>query len=53
MSRDNPIMYLRIPADLRDRIRQEAQDNGRSFTGEVVFKLRQVYKLPPPKSGKA
>lgn len=39
-------MYLRIPDDLRERIRQEAEVNGRSLTGEIVFKLRLAYQLP-------
>ena len=45
MSRDNPIMYLRIPEDLKARIKQEAAHNGRSMTGEIVFKLKQAYAM--------
>jgi len=45
MSRDNPIMYLRIPEDLKARIKQEAELNSRSMTGEIVYQLRRIYGL--------
>lgn len=38
-------MYLRVPSDLRERIRAEASANGRTLTGEVVFRLRQAYGM--------
>ena len=38
-------MYLRIPEDLKARIKQEAAHNGRSMTGEIVFKLKQAYAM--------
>ena len=45
MSRENPIVYLRIPEDLKKRVKEEAAANGRSMTGEIVFRLRQAYGL--------
>ena len=38
-------MYLRIPEDLKARIKQEAELNSRSMTGEIVYQLRRIYGL--------
>lgn len=40
-------MYLRIPDDVRERVRVESEANGRTMTAEVVFRLRQVYGMLP------
>jgi hypothetical protein len=44
-------MYLRIPEDVRERVRREADANGRSLTGEIVYRLRQAYGLKKTTSG--
>ena len=53
MSRENPIVYLRIPEDLKQRVREEAAANGRSMTGEIVFRLRQAYGLASKATAKS
>ena len=53
MSRGNPVIYLRVPDDVRARIRAEAEANGRTMTAEVVFRLRQAYGLVPEQQGGA
>ena len=52
MSRDNPITYLRIPEDVKARVKQEAAENGRSMTGEIIFQLRRAYQIDPPDTKK-
>jgi hypothetical protein len=36
-----PYILLRLPADLRERLRLAARDNQRSMTAEVVYRLQQ------------
>ena len=45
VSRGNPIIYLRVPDEIRERIKREAEANGRTMTGEVVFRLRSAYGM--------
>lgn len=41
MARTDPTIYMRIPADLKDRLDQAAEENKRSLTAEVVARLEQ------------
>ncbi|KAA0117926.1 Arc family DNA-binding protein [Methylobacterium sp. P1-11] len=43
MSRDDPQMKLRLPEALRDRIRDAADENGRSLNAEIVNTLSRAY----------
>ncbi len=38
---------LRIPVDLRDRIRKSAEQNRRSMNGEIVYQLEQSLVANP------
>jgi hypothetical protein len=40
MAREDPTIYMRIPADLKDQLDQQAKSNGRSLTAEVVARLQ-------------
>ena len=43
MARDDPQMKLRLPDDLRDRIRDRAELNGRSVNTEVLAALAKAF----------
>lgn len=43
MSRDDPQMKLRLPADLRDRIADAAAANGRSMNAEIIQRLEGTF----------
>lgn len=45
MTREDPQIKLRLPADLRDRIKYMAQRNGRSMNAEIVRVLEDEF--PP------
>ena len=36
----NPLIAVRVPADLRDEMKRAAKENDRSFSGEVRMALR-------------
>ncbi|WP_404404919.1 Arc family DNA-binding protein [Pelagibacterium halotolerans] len=42
MSRTDPQMMIRVPADLKERIRKSAECNRRSMVGEIVYTLEQA-----------
>jgi len=46
MARDDPTIYLRIPADLKEKLDQEALNNRRSLTSEVVARLNESFEGP-------
>lgn len=39
MSREDPQMKIRLPADLKDQIEAAAKDSGRSMNAEIVARL--------------
>nr|WP_176080838.1 Arc family DNA-binding protein [Paraburkholderia tropica] len=39
MTREDPQMKLRLPADLKDRLAELATENGRSLNAEVIKRL--------------
>lgn len=49
--RDSVQQMLRLPDDLRDRIKASAETNNRSLNAEIVSVLEQVYPPPPPAFG--
>jgi len=48
MSREDAHFRLRIPEDLRERVRAAADDNGRSMTAEIIQALEEAYPAPKP-----
>lgn len=41
MSRSDPALSLRVPAELKERLERSARENGRSLNSEVVWRLWQ------------
>lgn len=41
MARSDPSLVVRLPADLKQRLRCEAKKESRTLTGQVVYLLRQ------------
>lgn len=41
MTREDPQMKLRLPADLKDQLAELAEANGRSLNAEVVIRLEE------------
>lgn len=48
--RDLAPFGLRIPVDLKDRIKRAASENNRSISAEIIFALEQTYPAPAPAS---
>jgi len=46
MTREDPQMKLRMPADLRDRIAEQAKHNGRSMNSEIIARLEGSFSTP-------
>ena len=46
--RDSDKFMLRLPNGMRDRIKEKADENGRSMNAEIVFTLDAEYPPPPP-----
>lgn len=44
MSREDPQMKIRLPADLKDQIEAAAKAAGRSMNAEIVARLEQSFK---------
>ncbi|MBB2775722.1 UNVERIFIED_ORG: hypothetical protein HNP28_001010 [Comamonas terrigena] len=44
MSREDPQMKIRLPADLKDQIEAAAKDSGRSMNAEIVARLEESLK---------
>lgn len=42
MTRTDPQLGIRLPGELKDRIRKSAERNRRSMNGEIVFLLEQA-----------
>lgn len=43
MSREDPQMKIRLPADLKDWIDKSAAENGRSMNAEIVARLQMSF----------
>lgn len=43
MSREDPQMKLRLPADVRDRIKLAAEQNNRSLNAEILARLEDSF----------
>lgn len=48
MARDDLHFRLRIPEVLKDRIQNAADENGRSMTAEIVYRLERSFGSPSP-----
>lgn len=46
MTREDPQMKLRLPAELKDRLAAAADDNSRSLNAEVVLRLEESFSAP-------
>lgn len=44
MSREDPQMKIRLPADLKDQIEAASKQSGRSMNAEIVARLEQSFK---------
>lgn len=43
MARDDPTIYMRIPAELKQALERAAEENRRSMTAEVVARLEETF----------
>ncbi|UXS08205.1 Arc family DNA-binding protein [Agrobacterium tumefaciens] len=43
MARNDPTLMIRLPNDLKERIRVSAEKNRRTLTGEVTFQLEKIF----------
>ena len=48
MSTENKPTYVRLPPHLKQRLEQEARQNSRSLTNEIVYQLKRAYSLDEP-----
>jgi hypothetical protein len=48
MARDDPTIYMRIPAELKAQLDAAAKENRRSFVAEVSHRLQQSFQPQPP-----
>lgn len=48
MSREDPQMKIRLPADLKESIEFAAKASGRTLNSEVVARLQASFDAPPP-----
>lgn len=46
MSREDPQMKIRLPADLKDSIEAAAKELGRSMNAEIVARLEETFAHP-------
>jgi hypothetical protein len=44
MSREDPQVNIRLPAELKDALAKEARENNRSVTAEIVYRLAESFK---------
>ena len=44
MSTKNLPTYVRLPPELKKQVEREAAENGRSVTGEIVYRLKKAYE---------
>lgn len=48
MSREDPQMKIRLPADLKDQIEAASKQSGRSMNAEILARLQSSFDLAPP-----
>ncbi|MGV8831240.1 MAG: ribbon-helix-helix domain-containing protein [Devosia sp.] len=53
MARIDPPLVVRLPAALKERLRQEALDERRTLTGQVIHILEKTLPTETTKTGKA
>ena len=46
MSRSDPQMKLRLPAELKERVEKAAQASGRSLNAEILQRLNESFEMP-------
>ncbi|UAN59028.1 Arc family DNA-binding protein [Serratia sp. JSRIV004] len=51
MARDDPQFNLRLPKELKDKVKQRASLNGRSLNAELVQIVRDALAQPSPVAG--
>ncbi|ALX97332.1 hypothetical protein AV650_22050 [Serratia fonticola] len=51
MTREDPQFNLRLPKELKDKVKQRAALNGRSLNAELVQIVRDALSQPSPVSG--
>ncbi|EDN2999528.1 Arc family DNA-binding protein [Salmonella enterica subsp. enterica serovar Schwarzengrund] len=51
MGRDDPQFNLRLPYELREKLKQRAKSNGRSLNAELVQIVTEAISKPSPVSG--
>ncbi|EDA3853542.1 Arc family DNA-binding protein [Salmonella enterica subsp. enterica serovar Typhimurium] len=51
MGRDEPQFNLRLPYELKEKLKQRAKSNGRSLNAELVQIVTEAISKPSPVSG--
>lgn len=51
MGRDDPQINLRLPYELKEKLKQRAKSNGRSLNAELVQIVTEAISKPSPVSG--
>lgn len=51
MGRDDPQFNLRLPYELKEKLKQRAKSNGRSLNAELVQIVTEATSKPSPVSG--
>ncbi|EHU5816695.1 Arc family DNA-binding protein [Salmonella enterica] len=51
MGRDDPQFNLRLPYELKEKLKQRAKSNGRSLNAELVQIVTESISKPSPVSG--
>ncbi|MBJ5148710.1 Arc family DNA-binding protein [Salmonella enterica subsp. enterica serovar Typhimurium] len=51
MGRDDPQFNLRLPYELKEKLKQRAKSNGRSLNAELVQIVTEAISKPSPVSG--
>lgn len=44
MARTDEVSYIRLPAELKEKLKECARKSHRSFTAEIVYRLEQSCK---------
>lgn len=44
MARSDPQINLRLPLELRDKIKEAAQENRRSLNAEIIYAIEEYLK---------
>lgn len=51
MSRDHQQLRVRVPPELKDALDKAADENNRTLTAEIVYRLQQSFENPSKQSG--